>query len=161
MIELILVRHGDAEPKAEGKEDRERRLVEKGVIQMRRVANLVELLGFRLDKILASPYVRAIQSAQAISEELEDDVKVETIKELEPDQDPSALLNRLRGMDEKGRNTTILIVGHEPYLSRFIKLVTGGEVELKKGGVAVIKMNATEGKGSLELLLNQKVLKRL
>ncbi|MCQ4367197.1 MAG: histidine phosphatase family protein, partial [Sulfolobales archaeon] len=101
MIELILVRHGDAEPKAEGKDDRERRLVEKGVIQMRRVANLVELLGFRLDRILASPYVRAIQSAQAISEELEDDVKVETIKELEPDQDPSALLNRLRGMDEK------------------------------------------------------------
>jgi phosphohistidine phosphatase len=34
VIELILVRHGDAEPKAEGKEDRERRLVEKGVIQI-------------------------------------------------------------------------------------------------------------------------------
>ena len=36
-----------------------------------------------------------------------------------------------------GRGTVIL-VGHEPDFSRAIQLVTGGRVEMKKGGLAAI-----------------------
>ncbi len=56
-------------------------------------------------------------------------------------------------------NSTLLVVGHEPFLSRLIKEMTGGEVEVKKGGVAVVEYDAAKGSGRIQLLLNQKVLK--
>ncbi|MDT7902262.1 MAG: phosphohistidine phosphatase SixA, partial [Acidianus sp.] len=37
--------------------------------------------------------------------------------------------------------------------------MTGGNVELKKGGVAIVDYNPVEGKGVLKMLLTQKVLK--
>jgi hypothetical protein len=54
-----------------------------------------------------------------------------------------------------------MLVGHEPHLSTFIKSITGGEVELKKGGVAVVEVDPASFKGKLTILLTQKVMKRL
>ncbi|TRM73005.1 phosphohistidine phosphatase SixA, partial [Sulfolobus sp. E5] len=56
-------------------------------------------------------------------------------------------------------NSTLLIVGHEPYLSQLIKSISGGNVEIKKGGLAIVEYDSKEGRGQLKLLLNQKVLK--
>ena len=156
MITLIIVRHGEAEPQMDGKDDKDRKLVKKGIKQMRRVANFLDELDYTFDKVLSSPYIRAYQSAEVILDELgTDDKKIETYNELSPDQEPPAFIEKLKEMD----NTTILIVGHEPYLSSLIKTITGGSVELKKGGVAIVDYNPAEGKGVLKMLLTQKVLK--
>jgi len=161
MIELIIVRHGDAEPKIEGVEDKDRKLVKKGIKQMRRVAKFIDSMNYKIDKVFSSPYTRAYQSAEVVLEELDEDLKIETIKELEPDQEPSALVNKLKELDSQNSTLTVMLVGHEPHLSSFIKYVTGGEVEMKKGGVAVLELNTAEGKGKLTLLLTQKLLKRI
>lgn len=157
MITLLIVRHGDAEPQIDGKEDKDRKLIKKGIKQMRRIANFIEEMDYVVDRIISSPYLRAYQSAEAVLDELGmDDKKIETFDELSPENDPS---NFVQKMKEFNDNSTVLIVGHEPYLSRFINLLTGGQVEMKKGGVAVLEYDVTQSKGELKLLLNQKVLK--
>ncbi|ACP44665.1 phosphohistidine phosphatase, SixA [Sulfolobus islandicus Y.G.57.14] len=159
MITLILVRHGDAEPQVDGKDDKDRRLVKKGVKQMRRVSNFLEELGFNVDRIISSPYLRAYQSAEVILEELYDndsEKKVETLDDLTPDKEPSLFLEKLKDFAD---NSTILVVGHEPYLSNFVKAISGGNVEIKKGGVVIVDYDLKEGRGVLKTLLSQKVLK--
>lgn len=156
MITLIIVRHGEAEPQIDGKDDKDRKLVKKGLKQMKRVAHFLDDLDYTFDRVLTSPYIRAYQSAEAILDELGvDDKKIETFNELSPEKEPSAFIEKLKEMD----NTTLLVVGHEPYLSSLIRAMTGGNVELKKGGVAIVDYNPVEGKGVLKMLLTQKVLK--
>ena len=159
MLQLIIVRHGEAEPKVDNVADKDRKLVKKGVKQMRRVANFLDLMNFKLDRVFSSPYLRAYQSAEVILEELEEDLKIETLRELEPDQDVSTLIEKLKELNTA--EMTILLVGHEPHLSTFIKSITGGDVELKKGGVAVVEFDPSASKGKLTMLLTQKILKRL
>lgn len=157
MLTLLLVRHGDAEPQIDGKNDRDRKLIKKGIKQMRRIANFIDEMGYTIDRILSSPYLRAYQSAEVILDELGiDDKKVETFDELSPDSDPSTFLQRIKEFND---NSTIMIVGHEPFLSKFINLISGGQVEIKKGGLAVLEYDMSQSKGELKLLLNQKVLK--
>ncbi|BDC18931.1 phosphohistidine phosphatase SixA [Acidianus sp. HS-5] len=156
MITLIIVRHGEAEPQMDGKDDKDRKLVKKGIKQMKRVASFLDELDYAFDKVFTSPYIRAYQSAETILDEMGiDDKKIETFNELSPDQEPSTFVEKLKEMD----NTTLLVVGHEPYLSSLVRTMTGGNVELKKGGVAIVDYNPTEGKGVIKMLLTQKVLK--
>lgn len=159
VIQLVLVRHGEAEPKVDSVPDKDRKLVKKGVKQMRRVANFLDIMGLKPERVLSSPYVRAYQSAEVILDELEEDLKIETVKELEPDQEPTAVIEKLKELGNS--EVTALLVGHEPHLSGLIKALTGADVELKKGGVAVIEFDPSAGKGKLTMLLTQKVLKRL
>lgn len=152
---MIIVRHGEAEPDAPGLEDGKRALVKKGVKQMRRVANFLEEMVLEPELVLSSPMLRAVQSAEVILDEMGlEDLKVETVEDLLPDRDPTPLAGKL-----KEHQGTVLVVGHMPSLSTLIKALTGSEVEVKKGGVAVIEHDQLENRTTLELLLNQKVLK--
>jgi len=157
MISLIIVRHGEAEPQIEGKDDKDRKLVKKGVKQMKRVANFIDELGLNIDKVVSSPYLRAYQSAEEIINKLGvDSIKIETYDELEPDKDPSEFIGKLKEFQD---NITVLVVGHEPHLSNLIKALTGANVELKKGGIALVDYDLSNNKGVLKMLLTQKVLK--
>jgi len=157
MISLVIVRHGDAEPQIEGKDDKDRKLVKKGVKQMKRVANFIDELGINLDKVISSPYLRAYQSAEEIIDKLgTDGIKIETYDDLTPDKDPSQFIEKLKDFQD---NITVLIVGHDPYLSNMIKTLTGANIELKKGGIALVDYDLNSNKGVLKMLLTQKVLK--
>ena len=157
MINLIIVRHGDSEPQIQGKDDKERKLTKKGVKEMKRVANFIDLLDIKIDKVISSPYLRAYQSAKEVMDELGiDENKIEIYEELSPDKDPSQFIEKLKTFQD---NIAVLIVGHNPYLSNMIKILTGADVDLEKGGVALIDYDLSKNKGILRLLLNQKVLK--
>ncbi|QIW24423.1 phosphohistidine phosphatase SixA [Sulfolobus sp. S-194] len=159
MLSLIIVRHGDAEPQIEGKDDKDRRLVKKGLKQMKRVASFLDEIGVKIDKVVSSPYLRAYQSAEAILDKIGvDSLKIETYDDLIPDKDPSQFLEKIKEFPD---NLTVLIVGHEPYLSGLIKLLTGANIEIKKGGIAMIDYDLKENKGVLKMLLTQKVLKMI
>ncbi len=156
MITLIIIRHGEAEPKVDSIEDKERKLIKKGIKQMRRVAEFIDEMDYSFDRILASTYIRAYQSAEAILDDLgEDEKKIETINELDPDKDPSEFINKIKESD----NTSILVVGHEPFLSQLVRNLTGGNIEIKKGGLVVIDYNPVDGKGVLKILITQKIMK--
>lgn len=87
MTILLIVRHGESEPQTEGIVDQDRKLVKKGVKQMRRVANVLEELGYEPEQVLVSPLLRAVQSAEIILDEMGLDLKAETTEELLPDKD--------------------------------------------------------------------------
>ncbi|MCG3109310.1 2,3-bisphosphoglycerate-dependent phosphoglycerate mutase [Metallosphaera sp. J1] len=154
MTTILIVRHGESEPQTEGISDQDRKLVKKGVKQMRRVANFLEEMGYEPTQIMVSPLLRAVQSAEVILDEMGLDMKAETVEDLLPDKDPSTLAEKLKGMQG-----IVLIVGHEPHLSKLVKALTSAEVEIKRGGVAVVEIDATENRSKLELLLTQKVMK--
>ena len=124
---IWLLRHGEAEDAAE--DDASRRLTETGKQQARAAGAALAALGVRIDRCLSSPKVRAEESARIACEALGAEVEIsEALRG--GDFDPVELA---AGLGE------VLLVGHEPDLSRAIQLVTGGRVELGKGGLAAIE----------------------
>ena len=122
---IWLLRHGAAEQAAE--DDASRRLTVKGERQARAAGAALAELGAGIERCLASPKLRAAETARLACEPL--DVEVETSEVLSGgDFDPSRLV------DER----PTLLVGHEPDFSRAVEAVTGARIELKKGGIAVL-----------------------
>jgi phosphohistidine phosphatase len=140
---LWLLRHGDAE---DGSPDAERELTEKGRQQSKRAGASLDSLGVKLDACLASPKVRAVQTAELACEPFG----------IEPQLEP-----KLAGgpFDAEalaaGLGDEVLLVGHDPDFSMAVHGLTGAQVRLKKGGLAGIE------KGELKVLLRPAELKRI
>jgi phosphohistidine phosphatase len=124
---IWVLRHGDAEDEAD--DDASRRLTEKGERQSRAAGAALLAMGATLDTCLSSPKVRAAATARLACESLAIEVE-ETDALRGGDVDLEALT--------AGRGD-VLVVGHEPDLSRAIQLATGARVELKKGGMAALE----------------------
>jgi phosphohistidine phosphatase len=139
-MNLYLLRHGIAvEPDAPGlKSDAERPLTPKGKNRLRQIAKAMDALGLSCDLILSSPYVRARQTAEIVAKALKRQKKLKFSDELAPGGNPKALIQQLNDLRPQPKN--ILLVGHEPYLSKLLALLTAGnttmEIDFKKGGLA-------------------------
>jgi len=126
---IYLLRHGTAEDD-KGKDDAERELTEKGRRQSEIAGQALAKLGVELDACLSSPKVRATDTARIACEPL--GLEVELAKELRGGPfDPLALA--------AGRGDGLLLVGHEPDFSEAVARVTGAQIKLRKGGLAVIE----------------------
>lgn len=124
---IWLLRHGDAADPGPGQGDAERELTEKGRGQARAAGLALVRLGVTVDTCLASPRVRARDTAQLACEAL--GIAPETEPLLSGGRfDPLALV--------AGRGQHVLLVGHEPDFSRAVFELTGAHVQLKKGGLA-------------------------
>lgn len=128
---IWLLRHGDAEqdPRDPAAGDAGRELTAKGERQAAAGGAALKALGVALDGCLTSPKLRAAATARIACEPL--DVPVEEVAALRGgDFDPGEVAAR--------HGEEVLLVGHEPDLSRAIQAATGARVELKKGGLAAI-----------------------
>ena len=122
----LLLRHGDAE---EGNgEDAARRLTPKGENQARAAGKALAAMGVEIDACLASPKVRAADTARLACEAL--DLEPETANELRGGPFDSLSLAADRG--------NVLLVGHEPDFSGEVARLTGARVKLRKGGLAIV-----------------------
>ena len=116
-MDLILWRHAEAEP---GVPDLERALTVKGQKQARRMA---EWLGSQLPdncRILVSPAVRTLQTAEALGR------KFKLLPELAPGAEAEDIL---KAANWPGNKETVLIVGHQPTLGQAAALLLTGEVQ--------------------------------
>ena len=142
-MDLYLLRHGIAvEHGTLGFErDSDRPLTPVGERQLRRTAAAMRKMDLGFDLILSSPVVRARQTAEIVAESLKLKRQLAFSDELTPSGSPKALLQKLNGL--KSAPERILLVGHEPYLSRFVTLLTAGNtetvVDLKKGGLCKLQ----------------------
>ena len=124
---IWLLRHGAASDDAP--DDFSRPLTETGERQAEAAGRALARLGVTVDACIASPKVRALETARIACRELG----------TEPEESDA-----LRGGDfdpaelAAGRGE-VLLVGHEPDFSRAIQAATGARVELKKGGLAAIE----------------------
>ena len=136
--QLWLLRHGDAEPHGT-REDAERRLTERGEGQAHAAGVALERLHVSFDAALFSPKTRARQTAELAAEHWSEQQRdlLAVYPPLAGDFDARQALAELAGLPADGR---LLLVGHEPDLSGVVGDLTGARPDLKKGGLAVVRL---------------------
>jgi phosphohistidine phosphatase len=141
--QLWLLRHADAEPHGT-RPDSERRLTERGERQARLAGVAIARMGVEFETLLSSPRERALRTAtvavQAWSEAQRN--RLEVHSPLAGGFDAREALALLAGLDADGR---LLLVGHEPDLSTVVAELTGARIDLKKGGLAVVRVDGAGG----------------
>ena len=124
--------------------DSGRALTSKGVKRMRRGARGLHRLNIPFDGILTSPVLRARQSAEIVAASLGMEARLEEISGLAPE---STVQHLLFGLTRYQDREHLLLVGHEPLLSRSIAfLLRGGaekgcEIAVGKGSLCCIELN--------------------
>ena len=152
--QLWLLRHAEAEPHG-SREDAERRLTERGERQARVAGLAIGRLEVEFDAILYSPRVRAARTAE-LAAETWSAAQRELLQEHAPLSGGFDHAQALETMAGYGADARVLLVGHEPDLSMIAGALTGGRVELKKGGLAVLRL---DGPGAeLAILLRPREL---
>lgn len=123
---IYLLRHGDAEDGSG--DDAARRLTPKGERQAQAAGEALTALGADIDACLTSPKVRAAETARIACAAL--GLEPEATEELRGGPFDSLSLSTGRG--------DTLLVGHEPDFSGEVARLTGANVKLRKGGLAII-----------------------
>jgi phosphohistidine phosphatase len=164
-ISLYLVRHAfaaHADP-AQWPDDSTRPLTADGIRRFRSAARGLRRLVPEVDVVLSSGFARAWETAELLHEET-GWPKPQECSALEAGRPASGAVDVLRQHSEQA----VALVGHEPYLSRLASLLcAGGEdtlrLDLKKGAVALLRIDGEVGPGSAELrwALAPKILRAL
>lgn len=151
-MNLYFLRHGEAEDGI-GISDHERRLTPNGINRTQTAARVIAALNLDLKKIFSSPHVRARQTAEIVAEALS--MNIEIRDELKFSFDITALERMIVGVAPE---EAVLFVGHEPSFSMVVESLTGGSVEMKKGGLARVEItNRDSLRGTLVWLIAPKV----
>jgi phosphohistidine phosphatase len=139
---IWFLRHGEAE---DTEPDFDRRLTKKGERQARDAGAALAVLEVEIEVCLTSPKVRARETARLACEPLGVEVTV----------DERLTGGRFDPLDLTAGLDSVLLVGHEPDFSDAIAHLTGGRVDMKKGGLAAADDRA------LRVLLRPKETKAL
>lgn len=115
-MKLWILRHGEAE--AHARTDAERNLTEHGRAEVLRSA--AHLIGQPLSAIIASPYVRAQQTAHLVREALGFEPEIRTVPWLTPEGNPQRVLQNLDTDDN------VLLVSHQPLVGSLISFLQHG-----------------------------------
>ncbi len=141
--QLWLLRHAEAEPHGT-REDFERRLTERGEEQARAAGAALARLHVSFDLVLFSPKVRARQTAELAAAGWPEDQRalLSVHEPLAGDFDVQDALAALEAVPADGR---LLLIGHEPDLSGVLAGLTGARLDLKKGGLAAVRLEGAGG----------------
>jgi phosphohistidine phosphatase len=126
---IWFLRHGEAE---DTEPDFDRRLTKKGERQARDAGAALAVLEVEIELCLTSPKVRARETARLACEALGVEVTV----------DERLTGGRFDPLDLTAGLDNVLLVGHEPDFSDAVAHLTGGRVDLKKGGLAAVEERA-------------------
>jgi phosphohistidine phosphatase len=147
--QLWLLRHADAEPHGT-RADSERRLTGRGRRQAEAAGGALRELGVSFGAVLSSPKARARETAELALAKLSEGHAPE-LGLHGPLSGDFRGEQALEALAHAGREGSVLLIGHEPDLSGVIAELTGARVDLKKGGLAVVRLGG--GGGELVLLL--------
>jgi phosphohistidine phosphatase len=150
--QLWFLRHGEAEPHDAAPDD-ERALTERGREQSLAAGSALASLEITFQLAFTSPKVRAVETAELACDHL----GVEPLVH-EPLRDGFDADEALALMQAAGDDRRVLLVGHEPDFSQVVHDLTGARIDLKKGGVAGVRV---EGASELIVLLRPRELVRL
>ena len=114
-MKLIIMRHGEASWASAT--DFDRPLTERGQQEVAKTADAL-LKKLAIDQVLASPYLRAQQTGQVVTERF--NCPLTTLKSLTPDGQPQKVIEQL---PEQG---TILLASHMPMVGRLTGLLCDG-----------------------------------
>lgn len=135
-MELILWRHAEA---AEGSPDLSRALTAKGHRQAERMASFLVARIPHNTRVLASPAVRAQQTAAALTSHFD------TLDALAPNATPQQILKAINWPNAGG---AVLVVGHQPWLGEVAAHLLAGRNDywsIKKGAAWWLSRRDREG----------------
>lgn len=141
-MELYLFRHGIAVDGEPGKPDSSRELTAEGRKKTAEVLKLARKAGVHPSLILTSPYARARQTAQIAADELGYENDILPVDSLVPHSSPENVWKDIRDHAEQ---TSILLAGHEPLLSRMVAYLLNApslRVEMKKAAIVRIDLES-------------------
>ncbi len=151
-MNLYLIRHAHAgQSNHSDPNDHLRPLSRKGQKQAETLARALISLSLRFDRLFSSPYTRATETATPLTPHVRSG-RLELLTELTGD-DYALLLETLRGTLKRG-DTTVGLVGHEPYLSGLVSYLLSGDAErikthFRKG--MLIQLGGTLKPGGMKL----------
>lgn len=152
-LDLFFLRHGLADwPNWRGDDD-DRPLTEEGKKETHEVAAFLAKLGVKPQKIITSPLPRASQTADIAAEHLRAPIKTSECLA------KGFGVRELKELLSEDKIDIVMLVGHEPDFSRVIEKLTGGDVKLKKSGVARVRLDRKKMSGQLLWLLPPALLK--
>ena len=133
LVDLVLLRHGIAEDRIKGRDHPERALTVVGRRRTRAVVDTLVARGLRLDRLITSPYRRALETAELALQAGLAPV-LDTDDRLCPGASPAELIADLNGR--------VGLVGHEPDLSALACDLMGmahGSLLLRKAGLVQLR----------------------
>jgi phosphohistidine phosphatase len=153
-MELYLIRHAEAYRLGERgvTADEDRALTEAGEAHAKQVGSGLQRRGVRPGLILASPLVRARQTADLLAAQWTAPApEVRVCEELAPGGKRRKLARAVRD----GGQDQVVVVGHEPDLGDWLGwLIVSkkAQLDLAKAGVACVRCDDEAGKGAGTLL---------
>lgn len=155
-MQLLVIRHAIAMEREEyakaGRPDSDRPLTDTGRRRMRKNARGLQRISPHPDLIATSPWLRAADTARVVAETLGVE-RMETLDAMLPDRHPRELAAWL---NDRLELSTIAVVGHEPHLGEVVTWLLGGgdgsNVEFKKGGACLLRIDDQADAGSALLL---------
>jgi phosphohistidine phosphatase SixA len=157
-MKLYFFRHAEAEDHADSRDDHDRDLTAKGVARTKTAGQVLAALDLRLTHLYTSPRVRATHTAEILARAL--NLTAEVRDELNFDFDVTAVEKLIAGLSDEHE---VLFVGHEPSMSLVVGELTGGNVLMKKGGMARVDVVTAMSplRGQLAWLIAPKVFDAL
>jgi phosphohistidine phosphatase SixA len=163
---VYLMRHGQTEPQEQvhARAGLAGPLTAEGRKRISEIAAGLVKVGFSADGILTSPRRPALETAQIVGRVLQPNVAVEPCEALLPE---GSLDDAVRFIHRRPEMRRILVVGHEPALSRLAaRLMDSSEdanLKLKKGGCCLLSFEnlPSPGHGRLVWWLPPRLLRKL
>lgn len=118
MLRVILIRHGDAVTSSP-LGDAGRHLSSRGRKQAAATGRALAGYGIQPTRLWCSPLVRAVQTAELVVAALEFEGVAEARDDLYPDSQVDSLIRTIQELDDE----TIVVVGHQPYMSTAVSLL--------------------------------------
>ena len=171
-MELFILRHGDTSKRLSRSGGLDRPLTYTGTSEIKSIANSIKKLRIKIDLIVTSPIFSCKQTSEIINDLFNKRIPLMICNDLKPEGNLVDFYNKILNY----KNTSsILIVGHEPYLSSMINdIISNNDADrnynknnnnilLKKAGLSRIKIISTvpKLKGELRWLLTTRILKKL
>jgi phosphohistidine phosphatase len=156
-MKIYILRHAEAEVRGPGIAEGARKLTPEGKRELRAVLRVAHEAGVEPDVILASPWIRAIETATAARDAFGTKQVIET-KSLLPDIAASHIWGEIRSLRPVEE---IMVVGHEPHLSRLAAFLLEAPlaIDMKKAAIIRIDVQEREGppRGVLKWMLTPKL----
>jgi phosphohistidine phosphatase len=156
-MQLFVIRHAIAEDASPDLDDDKRELTDDGIRKLRQVVKGLRKLDLSFDRVLTSPWARAIHTATLLAP-ISDELPIAT--DLLCGTPRAELLALIAE-----RNEDTAVVGHEPWLSELVAWLAFGDTRhgealvLKKGGVVWLEGSAVPGGMSIRAILPPRLVR--
>jgi phosphohistidine phosphatase len=160
-MEIFLIRHAIAVERTTTMDDAERPLSPRGLRRFTLQVSGLQCLGFGVDHVFHSPWLRALQTAELLAPINAGLIEATDLLADDPGGDLLALTSRFP------RSASIAFIGHAPWMSELLSLLVTGttrhadNMPFKKGGVARLTGAPSPGTMRLCAMFSPRSLRRL